>query len=210
MLNERLYTSKSKDSSRYFKENPEDFEAYHAGFRQQAEKWEKNPLDVFIHELSKEKYSEKTIVDLGCGEGRLEESVTAKVHSFDIGSKKPHVKIADSSNLPLESDSCDVSVFCLSLMGNSIGDYLIEATRVLKTGGLLMIAEVVSRFINVDKFLASLCKLGYKVKKSAMINDYFQIIILKKIRSPTDPEIESVQMKFSAQKMLKACIYKRR
>lgn len=94
MLNEKLYTSDSKTAFEYFKENEDDFKVYHDGFRRQVEesKWKKNPLDVFIWELSKEKYNGMKIADLGCGEGRLAEEVKgSEVLSFDIGKLKPHV-----------------------------------------------------------------------------------------------------------------------
>ncbi len=54
-----------------FKENPELFTDYHEGYRQQVEKWPKNPLDIIIEELKKEKYTGMKIGDFGCGEGRL-------------------------------------------------------------------------------------------------------------------------------------------
>ena len=60
------------------------------------EKWPKNPLDIFVEELSKEKYHDKIIADFGCGEGRLELDVKAaghkaKIHSFDVGKFADHV-----------------------------------------------------------------------------------------------------------------------
>jgi len=110
---------------------------YHLGYRQQVEKWPKNPLDILIKELKKEKYKAMAIADLGCGEGRLQEELQAAghsgvLHSFDIGSNKPHVKQADISNLPLPSKSVDACVFCLSLMGTNYPSFLVEANRILK------------------------------------------------------------------------------
>ena len=46
----------------------------------------------------------------------------------------------------LEPSSVDIAVFCLSLMGTNLRDYIKEANRVLKDGGVLKIAEVESRF----------------------------------------------------------------
>jgi ubiquinone/menaquinone biosynthesis C-methylase UbiE len=42
----------------------------------------------------------------------------------------------------------DVVVFCLALMGTDYPSFLREATRVLKSGGKLWIAEVRSRFVH--------------------------------------------------------------
>lgn len=75
MLNEQLYSQPSADSFAYFKENTDDFVAYHEGF------W-KN-------------YRDSTIADLGCGEGWLATSIEAEVLSYDIGQMAPHVIQAD-------------------------------------------------------------------------------------------------------------------
>ena len=41
MLNEKLYTTDSKEALKYFKENEEDFKVYHEGFTRQVNesKW---------------------------------------------------------------------------------------------------------------------------------------------------------------------------
>lgn len=103
MLNEQLYTTNSKISFEYFRQNEDDFKAYHEGFARQVKdsNWTKNPLDIFIRELQKHKYADKKIADLGCGEGRLAEEVKAEVLSYDIGKLKPHVIQADIANVIL-------------------------------------------------------------------------------------------------------------
>lgn len=35
-------------------------------------------------------------------------------------------------NVPLNPQSCDIVVFCLSLMGTNVADFLCEAHRVLR------------------------------------------------------------------------------
>jgi ribosomal RNA-processing protein 8 len=47
-LNETLYTAPSADALQLFDANPEMFEDYHAGFRQQVEVWPQNPVDNFV------------------------------------------------------------------------------------------------------------------------------------------------------------------
>lgn len=47
-LNETLYTAPSADALELFDSNPEMFEDYHAGFRQQVEVWPENPVDNFL------------------------------------------------------------------------------------------------------------------------------------------------------------------
>ena len=70
-LNESLYTTPSSEAVDMFKKEPALFTDYHEGYRQQVDKWPKNPLDMFIDELSKSKYKHYSIADFGCGEGRL-------------------------------------------------------------------------------------------------------------------------------------------
>ena len=71
-LNEQLYTNHSNGAVELFKSR-DQFEDYHEGYRQQVQKWPKNPLDILIKELSKlEKYKGKAIGDFGCGEGKLQ------------------------------------------------------------------------------------------------------------------------------------------
>ena len=75
------------------------------------------------------------MADFGCGEARLARALegAAKVHSFDLVKLNDYVTVCDFANTPLESESCDVVVFCLSLMGTNLRDFLKEANRVLKT-----------------------------------------------------------------------------
>lgn len=68
------------------------------------------------------------------------------VHSFDLVSKSDLVTACDMSNVPLPNGTVDVAVFCLSLMGTNLADFVREAHRVLKSSGRLKIAEVKSRF----------------------------------------------------------------
>jgi ribosomal RNA-processing protein 8 len=72
------------------------------------------------------------IADFGCGEGALALAVPQKVHSFDLVSSAKHVVACDMKSTPLEPKSVDVVVFCLSLMGTNLNDFIIEANRVLK------------------------------------------------------------------------------
>lgn len=50
-LNQTLYTAPSATSLSLFAENPEMFEDYHSGFRQQVSVWPQNPVDNFIATL---------------------------------------------------------------------------------------------------------------------------------------------------------------
>ena len=72
------------------------FDDYHEGYRQQVEKWPKNPLDLIISELRKDKYKSMHVGDFGCGEGKLELALKdaghiGDIYSFDVGKSAEHV-----------------------------------------------------------------------------------------------------------------------
>lgn len=76
------------------------------------------------------------IADLGCGEAKLAKSVPQTVHSFDLVAVNEYITACDMSKVQLENESVDVAIFCLSLMGSNIKEYLFEANRILKIGYL--------------------------------------------------------------------------
>lgn len=165
------------------------FHEYHHGYREQVAMWPLNPLDTIITELrqlatgnkgkgkkGKAKRNELKeddrvgkrlcIADFGCGEGRLARELhhLHQVHAFDLVSANEYVTVADSAHVPLQHSTVDVAVFCLSLMGTNYIDFLLEANRVLKVGGLLKIAEVRSRFADstYKAFQDTLSKVGFE------------------------------------------------
>ena len=169
ILNEELYTTTSQNSYNKFKENPELFEQYHEGFRHQVESWPENPVDVIVRSLTSTYQKKKqtstigpcVVADFGCGDAQLaKDLLTVKrikknggendenifdVHSFDLVSPNELVTACDMANVPLKNKSVDVCVFCLSLMGTNLADFIREAHRVLKDDGRVKIAEVRSR-----------------------------------------------------------------
>lgn len=52
-LNEQLYTSTSQSSCSLIKENPEYFDQYHAGYREQTKTWPVRPVDRAIQWLQR-------------------------------------------------------------------------------------------------------------------------------------------------------------
>jgi len=116
----------------------------------------------------------------------------------------------------------DVAVFCLALMGTNIVDFLSEAHRILRPGGVLKIAEVRSRFESresggcaasegVKKFLRLLKRSGFALSGDPtgegnvkVHNEMFFEIEATKLKGLKDGHDEGTS--FSA----KPCIYKRR
>ena len=52
-LNEQLYTQTGAQSLKMFKNDPKSFKVYHEGFRNQAEKWPVDPLNLIITSIMK-------------------------------------------------------------------------------------------------------------------------------------------------------------
>lgn len=197
ILNEVLYRKGKKEM------NKELFKRYHEGYQQQVEKWPFNPLSTIIKQLGKVD-ANLVIADLGCGDAEIAYKFkTRKVHSFDlvIPERNKYVTEADIRNLPLENESVDVAVFCLSLMGENAAPYIEEAYRVLKPGGLLKIAEVRSRLTKIDHFIKPMAIHGFSLLKKDLESNFFCFFDFKKTtrKAATMPEIQ-----------LKPCVYKKR
>uniref|UniRef100_A0AC35U353 Ribosomal RNA-processing protein 8 n=1 Tax=Rhabditophanes sp. KR3021 TaxID=114890 RepID=A0AC35U353_9BILA len=180
-INEKLYTIRGYDAFEMFQKDPEPFEAYHQGYRFQVKKWPINPVDRVITILRQMKKG-TVIADMGCGDAKIAKELGKQhtVHSFDLLSVKEGVIACDMANVPLENETVDVVVYCLSLMGTNLSSFLCEAHRILKTGGELIIAEVVSRFKNVRLFCIALEKLGFKIETKKVLNNFFSLITCKK------------------------------
>ncbi|XP_006162053.1 ribosomal RNA-processing protein 8 isoform X2 [Tupaia chinensis] len=203
-LNEQLYLGPSSAAQRLFQEDPEAFLLYHRGFQSQVKKWPLQPVDRIARDL-RQRPASLVVADFGCGDCRLASSIRNPVHCFDLASLDPRVTVCDMAQVPLEDESVDVAVFCLSLMGTNIRDFLEEANRVLKPGGLLKIAEVSSRFEDVRTFLGAVAKLGFKIISKDLTNSHFFLFDFQKTGPPrVGPKAQLSGLK------LQPCLYKRR
>lgn len=227
ILNEELYTTASNRAFQRFSSAPELYHQYHEGFRYQVGRWPVNPINVIVQNLSaraaKRRHKSTTaasplvVADFGCGDAELARQLLALnknekksfvVHSFDLVASSDLVTACDMANVPLESRSVDVGVFCLSLMGTNLADFIREAHRVLKKDGTVIIAEVRSRFESRDgrndefrEFVGVLSQLGFDCSKEDTSNKMFLLLELRKNSTNPDPKVS-----FTA----KPCIYKRR
>jgi len=163
-LNEMLYTSSGADAKKAFDEDPSLATAYHEGFRAQCAKWPRNPLDDVITWIRKEVPKGSVIGDFGCGEARLalELGKRYKTHSFDLVAINERITACNLANVPLPNGCLDVVVFCLALMGTDWLEFIREARRCLKPGGLLEIAEVESRFESIDSVVNNIQAIGFR------------------------------------------------
>ncbi|KAI3452484.1 hypothetical protein Pfo_030236 [Paulownia fortunei] len=207
MINEKLYTCTGDEALNYFKEDPALFNVYHSGYQEQMSRWPEQPNDIIIKWI-KDHNPSLIVADFGCGDARIARSVKNKVYSFDLVSNDASVIACDMSRTPLVSSSVDVAVFCLSLMGTNFPSYLLEANRVLKPHGWLLIAEVKSRFdpstggADSDKFVKAISELGFTSVSKDFSNKMFILFYFKKKEKQKPKDIKWPE--------LKPCLYKRR
>ncbi|KAK2161902.1 hypothetical protein LSH36_108g07042 [Paralvinella palmiformis] len=200
-LNEQLYSGSGALAYKLFKNDEDSFRVYHEGFQSQVSKWPDNPLDRIIQYV-RESRSSSVVADFGCGDAKLGESVPQKVFSFDLVALKPHVTACDMAHVPLKAGTVDICVFCLSLMGTNLLDYLLEAHRVLKLEGMLLIAEVISRFENISSFIRKLEKLGFILINKDTTSKMFVFFELKKKANYDKTMLPEIT--------LEPCVYKKR
>jgi len=199
-INEKLYTCESSVACSLFVSDPKLFDVYHKGFHTQVQQWPQNPVDIII-EYIKSQSKQLVVADFGCGEAKISKSVPNQVHSFDLVAVNEQVTACDMTNVPLSSGSVNIAVFCLSLMGTNLVDFLSEAHRVLKPKGVLKIAEVKSRFEDVKKFMKGVSSLGFTPIEMDDSNKMFVMMQFVKT-SPSSSRRPNIT--------LQPCIYKRR
>jgi ribosomal RNA-processing protein 8 len=224
-INEQLYTSSSADGLEMMEQDPEQFAIYHRGFTDQMKKWPVNPVSIFGAMLRKVGRP-LVVVDFGCGDAKIARSAPKRhtIHSFDLVAANEHVVACDMAHVPLKDGVADMAIFCLSLMGTNVKDFLLEARRVLKRGGVLLIAEVKSRFEEdsaavaearggrrrsnatvgggVRGFVAALETLGFDLQAQQLGNRMFAVFRFKLAKR--EPQPDSFRWSF------RACTYKKR
>jgi len=218
-INVQLYNSHSTDAYNMMREDPNLYEEYHVGFRRQVQSWPANPVSHYITKF--QNYAPKTVIaDLGCGDAALARALLPKgliVLSFDLVSDGAFVIEADvCGRLPLpgsedveEGSVVDAVVCSLSLMASNWLNSAREAWRVLKPGGEFHIAEVASRFKDVEAFTALINSIGFRLLSKNDHNTHFTIFEWKKVPREAKTEAEWTRMT-SQSNVLKPCEYKRR
>uniref|UniRef100_A0A914H2U8 Ribosomal RNA-processing protein 8 n=1 Tax=Globodera rostochiensis TaxID=31243 RepID=A0A914H2U8_GLORO len=204
-LNEQLCSQTSATSAELFQKDPDSFRLYHRGYKHQLSKWPVNPLDKIVLELGFLP-PESVVADLGCGEAEIAKRMGGRfqVHSFDLVASNERVSVADMAELPLESESVDVCVYCLSLMGTNLAQFFREAHRVLKMHGKIKIAEITSRFRSFSTFMSAVQKMGFQMKRKKLISDgFFVMLTLEKV-------VEKITNKRPKDLRLKPFLYKKR
>ncbi|CDW58436.1 Methyltransf 8 domain containing protein, partial [Trichuris trichiura] len=197
-IGEALYKCSGEEAEQLFAKDPESFKAYHIGYRAQVSKWPVNPV-ILVAKWLKRKPSSWKIADMGCGDAQLATLVKNKVYSFDFLALNDRVTACNMAKVhavALLFLFC-ICVFCLSLMGTNLADYLNEAFRILKPRGLLIIIEMLSRFSGIKVFCRAVEKMGFVIHHS-----YFVWLTFGKG--------EKQKSRYPATLKLSPCPYKRR
>ena len=103
-----------------------------------------------------------------------------KFTAFDYVGIDESVIECDISDIPLENNKVDVSVFCLSLMGTNYQEYLQEGYRILKPYGSMFVVEPQKKWENnSEKLVLELESIGMKVVESYTSSRFLYILSLK-------------------------------
>ena len=114
------------------------------------------------------------IGDFGCGECLLGNAIPNKVEAFDHVAADDRVTACDMRKTPLENESLDAAVFCLSLMGTNWSEYLREAHRTLKSFGQLMVAEPQQKWDGkTDDLVQKITMAGFRLVGKVEHRDRF-------------------------------------
>lgn len=176
--------------------------------------WPEQPLDEIIDYIRK-RSSNLVVADMGCGDARLARTLKSthpNIHSFDLVALNEYIQVCDIAHTPLKPNSVDIVVFCLSLMGTNLTDFIHEAHRILRLRGTMKIIEIASRFENQpNKFIRKIESLGFqcsktnsseeKTKSSSSSSKYFYTFDFVKI---------SEQIKSKCILTLAPCLHKKR
>lgn len=211
LIDETLYTSDVSDIPL----DRDKFIEYHEAYAEVCKKWPTQPIDYIVKFIKRRMFPKKPVhrfrfADVGCGkEPLLKSKLPPKtiVQSFDIVSVHEDVTEANMEHLPVDDGRFDCAVYCLSLMAKNLGNVIIEAKRILKLKGSLLIVEVTSRFESRERrFKERVERLGFKQNSSTPLkpNGYFTFFHFTKINNELDypPSAKWIE--------LKPCIYKAR
>jgi hypothetical protein len=183
-MNNRWYATDSGKTHDRLANNPEEWAHYHTLYRQLRETWPVVPFKEEIRWLSER--DGYVVGDFGCGEAFIaaEAGDRHTIHSFDHVAIDKRVIACDIAHVPLEDDTLDLAIFCLSLMGSNFTDYIREAHRCLHIDGHLHIWEAASYFDDVKKFAAALAKLGFDVTTPSIEGAFVRIYAIKNAKKP--------------------------
>jgi hypothetical protein len=184
-MNRTWNQAESRVTHQRLHDHPEEWEHYHALYREARQSWLVTPSEEFIRWAQKRE--DLVIGDFGCGEALVAAALHDHhtVHSFDHVAINEQVVACDMAHTPLDDESLDVALFSLSLMGSNLGDYLREAHRCLRLDGHLHVYEATSRLRDQERFVAALTALGFDIRRAELVGSFTHIWANKSERKPS-------------------------
>lgn len=122
---------------------------FHTELQRCREDWPWDPVVAFAGALKGLPHG-ATVADFGAGNGALAQTLEQtrpdiQTRSFDLVAWDDRVEVADIASTPLEAGSTDAVVLSCALWGDS-RRVLAECQRVLRVGGVLLVAEPCSHW----------------------------------------------------------------
>jgi superfamily II DNA or RNA helicase len=157
-LHQLYKTLKSENLYEKFNENPELWHTYHEISEENEKSFPENeiPRNRIIDELNKIKTNrEKLVVDMGCGKGDISSHYLNdrrfRFINYDHISLNDSIISCDISNIPLEDNCVEICILSLAMWGSNCRAYVKEASRILESGGQLLIIEPTKRWSEQDE-----------------------------------------------------------
>ena len=158
ILHQRYKTLSSNNLHNEFKNDEKLWINYHKIAEENEKTFPENeiPRNKIIQELEKIKTKRtKKIVDMGCGKAfiskHFDNDIRFEFINYDHISINDKIISCDISKLPLEDDSIEICILCLSMWGSNCKEYIKEAERVLESNGKLYIIEPTKRWSSTDE-----------------------------------------------------------
>jgi hypothetical protein len=145
----------SKNLATLFKSTPQVWHAYHKTSETNEQSFDNDaiPRNRIIQELQNIKNNSKNpkmVVDMGCGKAHIsryfKNDKRFEFRNYDHVSCSEDVVSCDISSIGLDDNSVDYCILSLAMWGSNCQEYIIEAYRMLVTGGRLYIIEPTKRW----------------------------------------------------------------
>jgi ubiquinone/menaquinone biosynthesis C-methylase UbiE len=176
-----------------FQDDPELWYHFHAISEENEKSFPEEgiPRNRIIQELNEIKTKRtRNVVDMGCGKAQIAcHFANDKRFSFinyDHISSNENVEVQDISQIPLEDHSVEICILCLAMWGSNCHDYIMEAHRILESGGNLYIIEATKRWTSeaedsnpADKLKKILETNGFQITKQSL--EKFSLFVCTKI-----------------------------
>ncbi len=183
-MNARWNRADSAATHERLERAPAEWHHYHAELSRVRQSWPTDPQEEFIRWAQRR--TDLIIGDFGCGRAKVRSALIDRhlVHSFDHVAISADVVACDMAHVPLDDETLNVAVFCLSLMGSNVTDYIREAYRTLVLDGWLHIYEPTARCLDRHTFVRELANLGFVNLQVRDVGTFMHVSAMKSEHSP--------------------------